>query len=89
MKKLFQRRKAPNDSELNKSVEEMIEENENAMDKVFQKANELSEAIQETPYALTLTVTRTKFWITEEIKVGDTYSLQEDRKDRNKKRGDR
>ena len=79
MSKLFQRRKAPKSEPSEKTELEMFNELETAMDKIFQKANELSEAITNTPYALTLTVTRTKFWITEERRAGDTYSFQGER----------
>ena len=81
MKKLFQRKKAPN-PELNQTEAQILEEWENAMDKVIQTANELSEAIRETPFALTLTVTRTDVWITEQRRAGDPYLSQEDRKEK-------
>ena len=81
MKKLFQRRKESL-TELNQTEAQILEEWENAMEQVVKKANELSQAIQNTPYALTVTVTRTEVFITERRRAGDAYSPQEDRKEK-------
>lgn len=80
MKKLFHRKKVPQ-AELNQTEAQILEEGENAMEQVVKKANELSEAIRNTPYALTVTVTRSEVFLTERRRSGDAYSLQEDRKD--------